>query len=214
MTHLTQWWNRIEADYQELLKLPFNQELAWGSLSREAFRFYLAQDSIYIAQYARALALLSAKAPSSGLLYKFIEFAQEGVEIDKALHAEFIETWQIKPAKETALATEAYSNFLLTKAALGSFAEGLAALLPCFWIYAKVGQDIAKIAVRPNPYAQWIDTYAGEAFDQTTQKLMNYTEHAISEAGEPERQRMFQAFRRSVHYEWYFWNNAYHRRMW
>lgn len=214
MEILNQWWQAINADYQALLHHPFNRELANGTLAREAFRFYLAQDTLYIEEYARALALLAAKTPQQGRLYEFIEFAREGVETDKALHRDFMYKWDIQPAEEPNLATEAYSNFLLTRVSLGSFAEGLAALLPCFWIYAQVGQDVAKIAQKPNPYEKWIATYAGDDFDATTHRLMQYTEIAAQKAGPELRQQMQETFIRSVRYEWYFWDSAYHRYNW
>lgn len=50
------WQQNLEL-YQNTLALPFNQELAQGSLSREAFSHYVIQDAHYLLAYGRALAV-------------------------------------------------------------------------------------------------------------------------------------------------------------
>jgi thiaminase/transcriptional activator TenA len=41
----------------------------------------------------------------------------------------------------------------------------MASVLPCFWIYKKVGDHIYQQQNKQNnPYQTWIDTYAGEEF--------------------------------------------------
>ncbi|MFZ1430828.1 MAG: thiaminase II, partial [Geminicoccaceae bacterium] len=49
-------WSEIEPLYASILALPFNQELAAGSLSVERFTFYMMQDAHYLGAFARALA--------------------------------------------------------------------------------------------------------------------------------------------------------------
>ena len=41
-------WQRNHALYQKTLALPFNQELAQGSLSKAAFCHYVIQDAHYL----------------------------------------------------------------------------------------------------------------------------------------------------------------------
>ena len=55
------WHNNIEL-YQKTLNLPFNQELAAGTLSADAFCHYVIQDAHYLLAYGRALAVAAAKA--------------------------------------------------------------------------------------------------------------------------------------------------------
>ena len=44
-------WQRNLAVYQTTLALPFNQELANGSLSRDGFCHYVIQDAHYLVAY-------------------------------------------------------------------------------------------------------------------------------------------------------------------
>ena len=55
-------WQRNAELYQQILNLPFNQELAQGTLSRDAFSHYVIQDAHYLLAYGRALAVCAAKA--------------------------------------------------------------------------------------------------------------------------------------------------------
>ena len=45
---------------------PFLTGLADGSLPRDAFAFYVAQDAIYLHGYAQALAAVASRAPTPG----------------------------------------------------------------------------------------------------------------------------------------------------
>ena len=52
-------------------RMPFNTELAAGTLAPERFRFYILQDAIYLAEYARVLAIAAAKAPDAATVPGF-----------------------------------------------------------------------------------------------------------------------------------------------
>ena len=204
----------VEPIYQELINHPFNVELAEGTLPEEKFRFYISQDIHYIGEYSRALAALAAKAPSHDELTEFISFAKEGLEIERALHNEFIKQFNVRPPEEIALSTEAYSNFLLNAVAYKSFPEALASLLPCFWLYNKVAVHIYHHTSKDNKYQRWIDTYSSAEFDETTQRLKEITERLAGENHQKIKNKMKSLYLRSSRYEWLFWDSAYHLRYW
>jgi len=56
-------WQATAGLRQKILDLPFNRELASGTLSQARFQFYMIQDALYLEQYSRALAVAAAKAP-------------------------------------------------------------------------------------------------------------------------------------------------------
>src|SRR4051794_41328779 len=82
---------------------------------------------------------------------RFSALAQSVLETEMALHRQFAARWGVTAeqleAERTAPATDAYCDFLLRTAALGDFAELVAALLPCMWSYAEIGGRPA--AARP-----------------------------------------------------------------
>ena len=52
--------------YQRTLDLPFNRELAAGTLSRERFRHYMIQDAHYLVAFGRSLCGHTAGGLQSG----------------------------------------------------------------------------------------------------------------------------------------------------
>jgi len=72
MSFSAEAWQRIGPLYEAILALPFNQELAAGTLSRERFTFYILQDALYPTQFGRALAVTAARAPDEEALIQFL----------------------------------------------------------------------------------------------------------------------------------------------
>ena len=213
----TAWQNNLPL-YEKILAMPFNAELAAGNLSAESFRHYIIQDAHYLEGFARALALASAKADTADQIVQFAAAAQTAIMVERALHADYFQTFGITPedfaAAQPTPVCDHYVSYLLRVAALDPFPVVLAALLPCFWIYLEVGKDIHGRAAKPNPYQAWIDTYAGEEFATAVQAVIATTDAVASGASERMRQSMHAAFTRATQLEWMFWDSAYRLAKW
>jgi thiaminase (transcriptional activator TenA) len=198
--------------------LPFNRELAAGTLSPERFRFYIIQDAIYLGQYSRTLAMAGAKAPSGPALHAFVQSALEAVSVEQALHERYLAEFGADPAQidsaEPSPDCLAYTSFLVATAYHEPWDVLVAALLPCFWIYWDVGCAIAKRAGPNNLYRAWIETYADETFGQAVRQVIAITDRAAAAAPHGVQMKMLQAFIRSSQYEWLFWDGAYQQRSW
>ena len=90
-----------------------------------------------------------------------------------------------------------------------------AAILPCFWIYKKVGDHILETQnSKNNPYKNWIDTYSGEEFAEGVKKAITYTDR-MAENSTPEiRSQMLEAFITASKLEYNFWDAAYRNIIW
>ena len=201
-----------------IMELPFNRELAAGTLSRERFQHYMIQDALYLEQYSRALVVAAAKAPDADAMQRFAHAAEEALVVERALHGGFFETFGID-ANQAATAEPSptcygYTNFLLSVAHVGSYEELVAAILPCFWIYWDVGNQIAKEAVADNPYQAWIDTYSDPGFGEAVDAVIAITDRAAATSTDARREAMLRAFKRSTQYEWMFWDSAYRLERW
>jgi thiaminase (transcriptional activator TenA) len=218
MSFSTEAWRRIGPLYDSILKLPFNQELAAGTLSRERFAFYMLQDALYLTSFARALAVTAARAPDEDAIIQFAGSARTAVVVERELHAGFFKTYGISP--EQAAATEPsptcahYTHYLLALAHNAPYEISVAALLPCFWIYWEVGSHLFNIAAPDNPYQPWIDTYADEAFAEGVRKVIAISDQIGAEVTPARREEMFAAFRRASQLEWMFWDSAYRLEAW
>jgi thiaminase/transcriptional activator TenA len=211
-------WDQNAHVYETIRTMPFNSELAAGTLSAARFKHYITQDAHYLIGFGRALALAAAKAPSPNRIVQFAKSAEEAITVERALHGSFFAQYGITPeifaATPLSPACHHYVSYLLATAYAEPYEVVLGALLPCFWIYAEVGRDIHARCNRPNPYQAWIDTYAGEEFHAAVRAVIAATDEVADAASSVLRQRMHEAFARATQLEWVFWDSAYRMEAW
>ncbi|MGG1910160.1 TenA family protein, partial [Microbacterium sp. NRRL B-14842] len=139
------WWDETAAIRRDIDALPFVRALADGTLDRDAFVFYLAQDALYLREYARVLAEASRLAPTPDEQAFWAEAAHGAIRGELELHASWLtpETGVSGAtfATEPAPATIAYLDHLRAVAFGGDYAALIAAVLPCFWLYTDLGSD-------------------------------------------------------------------------
>lgn len=213
-----QAWAGNLALYEQILAMPFNQELLQGTLSQARFQHYIIQDAHYLEGFARALALASAKGPSADEVVHFAGAAQTAIIVERSLHSDFFDLFGISQAEfqaaEPTPVCEHYVSYLLRVAALEPFEVAVGALLPCFWIYREVGKHIHARAAANNPYQAWIETYAGEEFEAAVDAVIAVVDKVAAAAAPPMQARMRHAFRRATQLEWMFWDSAYREAAW
>ena len=176
------------------------------------------QDAHFLRDYARALSVAAARAPSERDITMFNRHAVEALEAERSLHESFFADFALSkedvattPIAPTALA---YTSFLLASVYAGSFAEGLGALLPCYWIYWEVGKELARRG-SPDPlYARWIDTYASDDFGAVAGEVIALADRVGAESPAAERERMRARFVTASRYEWMFWEMGWRCERW
>jgi thiaminase/transcriptional activator TenA len=213
-----QAWQQNLPLYEKILAMPFNAELAAGTLREDRFRHYIIQDAHYLEGFARALALAAAKADTADQIVQFAEAARTAIIVERALHADYFARFGVTPADFAAArptpVCDHYVSYLLRVAALDPFPVALAALLPCFWIYLEVGKNIHARAASPNSYQTWIDTYAGQEFADAVQAVIATTDSVATRTSPDTLAAMHSAFTRATQLEWMFWDSAYHLNKW
>ena len=211
-------WQSTTPLRQKIHAMPFNAELAAGTLSRERFQFYITQDSLYLAEYSRVLALAAARSPDMEQLQAFAKSALGAVAVEQSLHERYLSEFGVTPGELAAAVPSpeclGYTSFLLAAAYHDSWEVLIAALLPCFWLYWDVGTLISKTAKGDNPYRAWIDTYADDHFAASVQRVIGVTDEAAARASSFTQRKMATAFVRCCQYEWLFWDSAYNKRAW
>lgn len=209
-----QLWQNINPIFDSIIEHDFVNGLQTGKLSMSSFQYYIQQDAIYLAEYARALNQLAARSNNPELMIQFMQFAQDTLRIERELHDSYFEQYDIEATAEKMPTCFAYTNYLLATTAHQPISVGLAALLPCYWIYPEVGKHIYKKSAKQNPYQSWVDTYAGYVFEESVNEMLVLTEKLAQQASPMERKAMQEAFQTSSRMEWYFWNDAYHKKNW
>jgi thiaminase/transcriptional activator TenA len=190
-----------------------------GSLELERFQTWVRQDYLFLVEYARLLALAAARAPDLETMTRFADLAQAVLRTEMDLHrsycaelgvsAEELEREQMLPT------TQGYTDFLVRTAAIGDFAELVAALLPCMWGYCEVGQRLAE---RGKPgverYDKWIDMYSSEDFAQLAAWCRSLTDRLGEGLPEAAQRRLERTFQTSSRYELAFWEMAWSGERW
>jgi len=211
-------WARNAAAYDAIRTIPFNAELAAGSLSEARFRRYIVQDAHYLIGFGRALALAAAKAPHPDRIVQFAKGAETAIVVERALHGGFFRDYGIDADTFTATPLsppcEHYVSWLMATAWGEPYEVVLGALLPCFWIYAEIGREIFSKAASDNPYRAWIDTYAGEDFAQAVAQMIAATDEAAEGIAPALVERMHRAFTQASRLEYLFWDGAYRDVVW
>jgi len=67
---------------------------------------------------------------------------------ETALHDDFLSKWGLEHATVALPTTTLYTSYLLRVCATRPHAEGLAALLPCFWVYMHVSTTTPPLRAR------------------------------------------------------------------
>jgi thiaminase (transcriptional activator TenA) len=211
-------WSVMEPVYKQILEHPFVTGLTDGSLPMEAFAYYVAQDSHYLRDYARALALVAAKAPDESIVAMFAEHARGAIEVEKQLHAGFVRdlssTQADALARPVSPTTLAYTSYLLRVCSQGDFAQALSAVLPCYWIYREVGSALLAQS-SPDPlFARWIETYGGEEFGAIVSAVLDVVDAVGLSAGDAQVAEMRGHVLTTSKYEWMFWDAGWRCETW
>lgn len=171
-----QLWDAALPAFKEIVSCRFVSELAAGTLSRDCFAHYLSQDILYLKKDADALGIVATKSRREEDAVFFKQLEQDGLEVEFVLRDEYLSHFNLQEAKEQSPAFADYSIFLLNHANNSPYEVACAALLPCFWIYGAVADTIVDRNVANNPYQKFIDTYAGDEYEQYTIRFLEIVE--------------------------------------
>lgn len=166
-----------------------------GTLERDRFRWYLAQDAYYLGEYSRLLARAASLAPTRDEQVFWARGAAAALEEEAALHRSHVGDGPVDPSATTL----AYVGHL--HASAGGYGELVAALLPCYWLYADVGVRLRGADHDEHPFHDWLGTYGDPAFTEATRQATAIVERAAADASAAARTRMAEAFDRSMAHE-------------
>ncbi|WP_052459612.1 TenA family protein [Tessaracoccus massiliensis] len=215
----TRAWEATEEIRRRIDALPLLTELADGSLEVHRFVEYLVQDDFYLRGYTRALAMLATRAPSPEASGFWAASASGAVAAEVQMHAGLMTDPLLAGAPRPTVAsgtTRAYVNMLQTMTAYEPYEVGVAAVLPCYWVYADVGARLAQTAsaVKDHPFGAWAAAYADPVFQDETRRAIELLDEAAAATDEETRERMLTAFVDATYYEEQFWARSYDLEAW
>ena len=199
---------------------PFVKGLGDGSLPMDRFRYYMIQDSLYIVEYARALAWVAPLIPDVNEAMRMLDSAKETFMVEAQLKEQYFEkfgvTMEDALRAEPAPTCKAYVDHLLRYTRNGTLAEGMAAVIPCGWIYVEIGRALTSGPEIPDhhPYKTWLMTYALPELRETVDWWFDLLDQAAARIPESERNEIEEVFLKSCRYEWMFWDMGWNMEAW
>ena len=255
------FWDKAYPLIKETEHHPFLVSMVDGTLKEDNFRYYVIQDTLYLKDFGYCLRRMSEKAAvktvkaaasqdddevyrSQKESERLLEMSIGAETVEMELHKSYLKQWAASASNDddrkqqqeyrqmpnTLLYTSYMKNIVETR----SYGQGLAVLLPCFWVYMHVGKCMLKLRseldtnnneqrVRPKHYDDWIDTYAGDEFEKEVtdyieivnnelkriqQKSQSNNDEKSSAAIEKEINDMEEHFMMSCKLEHMFWDQA------
>ncbi len=199
---------------------PFLQEMGKGTLDKEAFKFYLLQDYLYLIEYAKIFALGAVKAKEEKLMTSFTVIQHNILYKEMDLHRNYMKEFGITPEEantaKPSLFNKAYTSNMMAVAQTGDVAEIIAVIFPCAWTYYDYAVRIKeqyRNSLEGNFYKPWIETYASNEFGESFEWFYDTLDELCKDKTQEQRGRIVDIFRTSVEFEYLFWDMAYKRQM-
>ncbi|WP_414043433.1 thiaminase II [Macrococcus animalis] len=214
-------WQRVEPIWNSYLDHPFVNGLSDGRLEQEKFQHWLKQDYVYLIEYAKLMAIGSAKSRDLETMGMFANLLHGTLFMEMDLHRNFAKQFGISSKEleltEASAINTAYTSYMLNHAQRGGPEHVVACLLACAWSYNYIGKKLAKLPgalTEYNPYHEWIETYSGKEFTALTEdaiKLMNQLTEGKPEA---ELAELEEIIVKTSYYEYMFWDMCEHLEEW
>ena len=177
-------------DWRAYVEHDFVRRLADGSLPMEAFRYYLAQDYIFLIHFARAYGLAVYKADRLKDMRPAAQSLAAILDIEMALHVKFSAEWGLSEKEMEATpedrATLAYTRYVLEKGNAGDLLDLHVALAPCIIGYAEIATALTHSRATKfdgNPYREWIEMYAGAEYQEVARTEVEIIEGLAERRG-------------------------------
>jgi thiaminase/transcriptional activator TenA len=219
-------WNTAADLIKVTEKHPFLTAMIDGSLPVDNFRYYVIQDALYLNDFCTCLEILASKMQlemkdddstyKEACIQRVNELSGVIDKAEKELHRSYFTTWGISESDATAMPnTVLYTSYMMKVVSTRPIAEGMAAILTCFWVYMHVGKCMLKLreelgtsVQRSAQLDEWIDMYAGEEYEKEVESFIMIVDKVAKEVDEETLSKMKEHFVMCCKLEYMFWTQA------
>jgi len=186
----------------KILTHGFIKELYEGTLPKKKFDYYIKNDLHYSKEFKNTIDIVRGKFIKDSQEEKiFAKYIQETLDLVK-----FLESCENKnlncEINPICINYEKHEN---DNAKIG-VAEGIAAILPCFWIYVLIAKNIMRnLKNEKNPYYSYIK--AQYFNDETYQEIIDICNNLAK--NEENQKKMEKILEKSIDYEYQFFDMCY-----
>ena len=210
----TKIWESIESH-------SFVKGIGNATLPIENFRYYMRQDYLFLIGFSRVISLACSKAKTLDEMKWFANLNNETLNIEMNLHVSFCKDFGISKDDlentQPSQATLSYVNHLLETAYSGDSIDSAVSILPCSWGYSEIGKSLARYSPQQNQfthlYQRWVEMYGSADFEKLAIWLRDFIDENSTNFDENRRKSLSGIFLSSCHYEYMFWESAFHMSM-
>lgn len=204
--------------WEKSLNHPFVQGIVKGDLPLETFKYYILQDIYYLKHYGKVHAIAASQAEEFDVTAILAQKAQKTAQAELTVHNEHARILNItdedmrnfKPAPTA----YAYTSHLYRATMFGHLAYSVAAMLPCYWLYADIGKRNENAQPKPEIYRNWIHMYASDTFQRSTNEMIDLLNYLVENMNLKERESVKEQFVTAKEYELHFWEMSYTQETW
>jgi thiaminase II len=197
--------------HERVLAHPAVSAIAESRLGDARFRFYLAQDYLFLREYIRVIAFAIAAAREqehvgwlADLLHGTVHVEMDAV---RTLHAAFGGADSAIDSAVAQPACRAYTDHLIAQATSANLTMILASLLPCQWGYREIARAIeARGTPSDGRYAGWVHEYLSPAYSALVDRMIATFDSEAACEGPRTREFAARTFAASSDHELRFWD--------
>jgi thiaminase len=183
--------NKTAAMIQELINTPLTWQMINNCIPEETLRRFIKQEE--------AKDIIITKL-SPHYAASFTTPNRSTSQNERELLNSFKKKFQIGLYNETIHpATQAYSEYLVKTARHQSVACGIAATLPCYQSYMRLGEFIAQQMTPNNPYIDWAKNYTSPEFRNAAKRQTLLFDTLANKAAPHVKQKMIEHYEQSLY---------------
>lgn len=210
---------RVQTYYREYLEHPFITEMLAGTLSKDRYRKYLIQDTLYLKDYSKVFAHAYVHLDKVSDLQFLHTCIGVVMSEETNMHIQYLkeyglDVYKIDETEKEEEATRGYLDYMLQFKTDLDAKRLFCAALPCTLTYEHIGKTLKQAREEmggENYFDPWIDAYAGEAFEDFSVRSVVLMDELTVDSSEEEKQELTEIFLKACEHEMRFWDMSYER---
>ncbi|WP_439443342.1 thiaminase II [Listeria aquatica] len=212
------WEKEANDVWQESLKHPFVQGLVDGTLEEDKFIHYLLQDYYYLTHFVRVIKLAKRQVCDPKIKKELNQVLRRLSASELSMRQTFYPRAGIKEQNllvvQPSPAAYHYTSHLYRTAFADEFGVTMASLLPCYALYADMGNLYAKEKSQNPLYQELLTSYSADEYQAAVFLQKELVENAAQDADKKVREQMRKSFLISAELEVEFFDMAFQKQMW
>jgi len=194
-------WKSVEKIYRKILETEYIKGIESGKLDEKCFKHFICQDIIYLNHYTYLMKILVQRAENEDHKNFFLTLAKDSIEAEKELNRTYANLLGINSTKILSPAFQSYIDFLTENVCNSDYPVAITSMLPCNWIYSKLGRQLESTMNLNNKYEALIKSYASVVYLDFANKFTAIVEELGKNADFEIQNKMKKAFVAACTYE-------------